>query len=81
MLNVRGNIPAPGLNDSVNFEDFFFENTDEWGFSGINMATMKAIITNIAPKANGGPGTTSCKTENYFYLIICHRFWNIKVYM
>ena len=45
------------------------------------MATMKAIITNIAPKANGGPGTTSCKTENYFYLIICHRFWNISLYV
>lgn len=64
------NIPLPGLNDSDNLEDFFFENTEECGFSGINMATMNAIITNIAPKANGGPGTTSCKTENYFYFLL-----------
>jgi len=28
------------------------------GLSGINMATNKAIITNIVPNAKGGPGIT-----------------------
>ena len=34
-----------------------FLKAEELGVSGIKAATINAMITNTAPKANGGPGT------------------------
>ena len=35
----------------------FLKDMDDDGFSGMKAATMSAMITSTAPKANGGPGT------------------------
>lgn len=53
-----------------------------WGFSGMKTATNRAMMTRIAPKANGGPGTTLCNNEqtlSYFSLHLVIWYWRIYI--
>lgn len=43
-----------------------------WGFSGMKTATNRAMMTRIAPKANGGPGTTLCNNEQTLSYILSY---------